>query len=369
MGGRLGGHVQKLCHGDHLALAHHGVVLAPAASLPHTAGKIIAQPVGNKAYALGQENRLCRGLGPVSRRRHEGLVRSTALCCHAKLCTDDVGHFLGHKPVGGELAAKDGHQAFHAVFCMVADMEAPGCGTACIGTRRVQGPCSGKDAQYPVGVDGREKGPAKVQQAQHFVCRGAEIRRIVHSLGRRAQYGHRAVGNKDVAVAAFVQPVDHVAGNAPVEDNERALVRCQGQMDARALYNLGTPGTGCIDNHLAGNAHCLACLRIADLDAGDTAVFRQYAQHLVIGIEGAAIAFGAHGIVQDQPESVYCGIRHLEDPLHGRIKAGLHTQCFLRIDLCGLNACLAAAGCPAGNIGRIIFLCQHKEALSFVYAA
>ena len=279
-----------------------------------------------------------------------------------------IADLLCHEPVGGELATKDGQKPVQALACVVAYVEAARGLSSCCAARCVEGPCAGKDAQYAEGVYLWEQGTTKVQKAQGLVRGGACVCGIFHCLARGAEYGHGAVGHKDITVRALVQPVYHMVCAAVVEDNESALVRGEGHVQAcQGGYHAG-PGTCGVHDDFAGHVELFAGPLVHHIDTCHAAVFLMNGRDLVVGVEFAAVALGTHGVVQDKTKAVHCSVRDLEDAAQVGVQARLKTQGLVLFQFPCLYACSLAALDPLVHISRIVLVREHKEAFSLVNA-
>ena len=154
-----------------------------------------------------------------------------------------------------------------------------------------------------------------------------------------------------------------------VEDDERALVGGHRHVEAGKAGHPATPGSGRVHHELAGDVLRRAVEAVHHVHAGHAAVGLGDADDLAVGENFAAVAPGAHGVVQHEPKAVDGGVGHPEDALDVGRHAGLQAEGLGGLEFLGRDAGLGAALDPLVHVVRVVLRREHEEALGVAHAA
>ena len=126
MGRGFGSDLFEFRDGDALAFAQKRLFPRRGLKAFHRGGKTVAKARFGLFQALRREDLARAFQQGRGRILHQRLHGGTALCGHAELGTDEVGHAFTHEAVGGQLAAADGRHALEPFLFMVEDHEVAG---------------------------------------------------------------------------------------------------------------------------------------------------------------------------------------------------------------------------------------------------
>ena len=252
---------------------------------------------------------------------------------------------------------------------MITDVESAAGGAALGASRGIKGTRAGKGAKDAERVQIGDERTSAVKQMQDFGRGRLAFSRILHACGRGAQDGYGAVRHEDIAVRTLVQAVDDPARETLVENDERALVGCDGYIQSDEAGHLAAPGTGRVNHDTAGHVVFFARGPVEHVNARHPAVGRGDPCHGMVGQSFAAIAAGTHDVLLHEAEAIDGPVRNTEHALHVRSQIRLHAFRFGRIDFDSIDTCPAAAFNPLLYIGRIVLFREDEKAARVLHAA
>lgn len=155
----------------------------------------------------------------------------------------------------------------------------------------------------------------------HFGGIGHGVVGLVGLLGGGAEDGDGAVRHEDVAVGRLAQPVDHAAGEAVVEGNQRPAVGLDVDVQPRGMGQLAHPAPGGVDHEAAGDFPGLPGAGVAHAYARDLSVGAVDGGDFRIGTEARAMPDGVLDVLQTRrkPSTAESGTRYTDTMLPARL--------------------------------------------------